>query len=154
MAAPAPALLDDLVELSRLMVGVAYRSLDGLGTHVDLPSFRALAFVDRNAGCTMGSFAIGTGLPPSSATRLCDRLVEHGWLSRQNRPDNRRQVELSLTTTGRRLVRAALSARRAELARIVARLPSDRQRLLGELLPEVVSAASSAEPAGASAWAV
>jgi DNA-binding MarR family transcriptional regulator len=154
VAVPASSMLDDLVELSRLLVGVAYRSLDGLGTNLDLPSFRALAFVERNAGCTMGAFATGTALAPSSATRLCDRMVEQDWLIRQNRPDNRRQVELSLSSTGRKLVRAALSARRAELSRVVAHLPRDRQRLLTDLLPELVAAASNAEPFGSVAWAV
>lgn len=154
MAVPASSMLDNLVELSRLMVGVAYRSLDDLGADLDLPSFRALAYVERDAGCTMGAFAVGTALAPSSATRLCNRLVEQGWLIRQNRPANRRQVELSLSSAGRTLVRAARSARRAELSVIVARLPRHRQRLLTDLLPELVAAASNAEPLGSVAWAV
>ncbi|MGZ6804767.1 MAG: MarR family winged helix-turn-helix transcriptional regulator, partial [Nocardioidaceae bacterium] len=105
--APSPpaALLDQLLELSRLVVGVAYRSLEDAEPEVDLPAFRALAFVDRHPGSTMGALAAGIHLPASSTTRLCDRLVDAGWLVRRQDQDNRRRVELQLTGAGRTVVR-------------------------------------------------
>jgi DNA-binding MarR family transcriptional regulator len=154
VGSPSEKMLDELVELSRLVVGVAYRSLDGLDPELDLVAFRALAHLDRNSGCTMGVLATGISVPASSATRLCDRLVDHGWITRHHNPDNRRQVELALTAAGLNLVRAALSARRAELSRIASRLSREQRSALGHLLPDLVVAAAACEPEGSPAWAV
>lgn len=40
-------------------------------------------------------------IPPSSASRLLDRLVESGLLARADDPDDRRKTRLSLTDRGR-----------------------------------------------------
>ena len=153
-AAAHEPLLDDLVELSRLMVGLAYRSLHGLHRDLDLPSFRALAFVDRHPDCTMGQLARGIALPSSSTTRLCDKLVDRKWVRRHHPDANRRQVQLVLTASGSRLVAAALSARRTELAQLVTDLPAEQRAALGDLLPGLVAAAGTQEPEGSPAWAV
>lgn len=154
-SSPSPAaVLDQLLEFSRLMVGVAYRSLEGAGAELDLPAFRALAFVDRHPACTMGALASGIHLPPSSTTRLCDRLVEAGWLTRQHNADNRRQVELLLTANGHTRMRTLLAARRRELDLITRRLAPDRLAALTELLPDLVVAATAQEPATPQGWAV
>ncbi|MGZ6827862.1 MAG: MarR family winged helix-turn-helix transcriptional regulator [Mycobacteriales bacterium] len=151
---PPAALLDQLLELSRLVVGVAYRSLEDAEPEVDLPAFRALAFVDRHPGSTMGALAAGIHLPASSTTRLCDRLVDAGWLVRRQDQDNRRRVELQLTGAGRTVVRRLLRARRSELARIARRLPPHRLAALADLLPDLVAAAAAQEPPTPQAWAV
>lgn len=148
------ALLDALVELSRLMVGVAYRSLEGLHAELDLPAFRALAFVGQHPGCTMGALASGVSIPASSATRLIDRLVDQNWVDRQNNPANRRQIELELSVSGRSLVDAALAVRRTELAEIALRLSREHYSALSALAPELVSAAALSEPEGSTGWAV
>jgi DNA-binding MarR family transcriptional regulator len=153
-SAPPAAVLDQLLELSRLMVGVAYRSLEGADTELDLPAFRALAFVDRHPGSTMGALSAGIHLPPSSTTRLCDRLVDAGWLTRQHNTENRRQVELQLTSAGRTVMRSLLAARRRELALITRQLTPERLAALTDLLPDLVAAASAQEPASPQGWAV
>jgi DNA-binding MarR family transcriptional regulator len=151
---PPDAALDQLLELSRLMVGVAYRSLEGADAELDLPAFRALAFVDSRPGCTMGALATGIHLPRSSTTRLCDRLVHAGWLTRQHGADNRRRVELLLTAGGRTRMKAVLAVRRRELASITRRLTPSRLAALTELLPDLVAAAAVQEPASPQGWAV
>jgi DNA-binding MarR family transcriptional regulator len=136
------------------MVGVAYRSLEGADAELDLLAFRALAFVDRHPRCAMGALATGIHLPPSSTTRLCDRLVHAGWLARQHSTANRRQVELLLTASGHARMRTLLAARRRELALITQRLAPSRLAALTELLPDLVAAATAQEPASPQGWAV
>lgn len=143
--------VDDLVELSRVLVGVAYRSLAAAPEPVALPQFRALAVLERHGPCTAGGLAQALDQPPSTVTRLCDKLVAAGWVSRGPRAENRREVELHLTAAGRRLTRTVLRARAREVDTILARLPEARRRALARLLPELLAAAANVTPA---AWAV
>ena len=46
------------------------------------------------------------GIHPSTATRLCDRLVKKGLLDRVTSSESRRETNLTATTQGRALVRA------------------------------------------------
>jgi len=143
-----------LVELSRLIVGIAYRSLEGLEPGLDLPAFRALAFVERHPGTSMGALALGVELPPSTTTRLCERLAAAGWLSMQHNPENRRQVEVVLTRQGRKLVSTALAARGRQLEVVLGRLPPDKRELLESLLPDLVTAAAGRADVDVPDWSI
>ena len=144
----------DLVELSRLLVSVAYRSLATAHEPVQLPQFRALTVLAESGPCTVGQLAEALDAHPSTVTRLCDKVVAAGWVSRQNRPHNRREVEVDLTDSGRSLVHRVLSARAAELERILARLPKASRKALAQVLPELLEAADHAVPQPREAWAI
>jgi DNA-binding MarR family transcriptional regulator len=78
------------------------------------------------------------GLTSSGGTRLVDRLVAAGWVTRTAGGDAR-QRKLRLTRSGSARARAVLGARRAVLAEVVGGLSAPEQRLLEELLAKVVS---------------
>jgi DNA-binding MarR family transcriptional regulator len=70
------------------------------------------------------------GLEPSTITRLADRLVAAGHVARGSDPRHRSVVTLTLTASGRRIVRKVEAARQDELSQIIGRLPpADRGRL-------------------------
>ena len=142
---PPSGVVDDLVELSRLLVSTAVRSLDAAGAAVTLPQFRALALLARTGPCTSGGLAAGLGQHGSTVTRLGDRLVAAGWVTRQNRQDNRREVELALTPAGQELVTRVLTARAAELENLLARLPAADRDALAAVLPRLLAAAGGDE---------
>lgn len=144
----------DLVELSRLLVSVAYRSLAAAPEDLALPQFRALAVLAHDGPCTVGGLAGALDMNPSTVTRLCDKLVAAGWVTRQNRPANRREVEVELTAPGRALVSEVLTSRAAELEGILARLPRTARKDLGRLLPLLLEAADHIVPTAREAWAV
>lgn len=141
--------LEMLVELSQLMVGVAYASLHG---RLELRQFRALAFVGQQGTCTVGELATASGLPSSSTTRLCDQLVERGWLRRTAADEDRRQVALRLTEAGAASVAEVRQARAAQLRAARRRLSARQREALTEALPALVEALSH-EEAG-TAWAL
>jgi DNA-binding MarR family transcriptional regulator len=153
-ASGMPQDVDDLVELSRVLVSVAYRSLAAAPESVSLPHFRALAVLARHGPCTAGGLAQALGQHPSTVTRIGDKLVAAGWVTRGPRSENRREVELCLTTAGRRLTRTVLRARARELDQILARLSPARRRALALLLPELLDAAHTVLDGRAAAWAV
>lgn len=144
----------DLVELSRLLVSIAYRSLDASSHALPLPQFRALVLLSREGACTAGTLASQLDMVPSTATRLCDKLVAAGWLNRETRPDNRREVELSITDQGEHLVQEVLGRRATELEQILGRLPAASREALAVTLPELIAAADATVDQARAAWAV
>src|SRR5690348_4842377 len=96
-ARPSAADVRLLMDLSSTLVAVAVRSVGVIDGAVTLPQFRALAVLERVGPCNAGTLAASVGLHVSTITRLCDRLVEAGLLTRSVKPDNRREVELRIS---------------------------------------------------------
>ena len=124
----APGAADVLQAATRMLAGVALRSLDALDDAVTLPQFRLLAVLAGLGPVPTGQAARTLGLNPSTVTRLADRMVTAGHVARGNDPRHRGVVTLELTASGRDLVAAADGWRRQELAQLMARLtPAERQ---------------------------
>jgi DNA-binding MarR family transcriptional regulator len=119
---------------TRVLAGVALRSLDVLGGTVSLPQFRVLAVL-ADLGCARSAqVARALGLDASTVTRLADRLVAAGHVVRGSDPGNRTVVTLELTDSGRNLVTQVTQWRRQELARILGLLaPGDQDTLIAAL---------------------
>ena len=141
--------LDDVTDAvlmaSRVLVAVASRSIAAVDGTVTLPQFRALVVLDH-ADRTVGELAHELRVQPSTATRLCDRLVAKDLVSRAVDPANRREVTITLSPPGRRLVHAATARRRREIAAIMEHVPR-RQRAAIVRALNAFRAAAGEEPA-------
>jgi DNA-binding MarR family transcriptional regulator len=141
----APRLAQETTEVlqsaTRMLAGVALRSLYVLDSAVTLPQFRLLAVVADMGPMPTGQAARTLGLDRSTVTRLADRMVAAGHVSRGTDPRHRGMVTLELTESGRELVMAADAWRRAELARIMARLSPSQQAVVTVALDLLVGAA-------------
>lgn len=126
---------------TRVLAGVALRSLDVLDSAVTLPQFRLLAVLADLGPVPSGQAARALGLDPSTVTRLADRMVAAGHVTRGTDPQHRGVVTLELTASGRGLVAAADAWRRQELARILDRLPPSEQQAVTAALGLLVNAA-------------
>ncbi|HVT66617.1 MAG TPA: MarR family winged helix-turn-helix transcriptional regulator [Trebonia sp.] len=126
---------------TRVLAGVALRSLDVLDSAVTLPQFRLLAVLADLGPVPSGHAARTLGLDRSTVTRLADRMVAAGHIVRGTEPRHRGVVTLELTASGRNLVAAADAWRRHELARIMAQLPPAEQAAATNALRLLVSAA-------------
>jgi DNA-binding MarR family transcriptional regulator len=146
--------IEDLVELSRLLVSVAYRSLRTPDETLPLPHFRALALLAEHGPCTAGKLAQALDQVPSTTTRICDKLVAAGLVTRHNRPENRREVEVSITDAGKQLVKRVMRARAAELQRILRRMPAASRTALAESLPDLLDASDQHPGHSRLIWAV
>jgi DNA-binding MarR family transcriptional regulator len=147
MSGPDEA-VDAFLAASRALVGVSARSLAEV-SQVTLPQFRALVVIAGNWQATMNGLAERLDIHPSTATRLCDRLVDKGLIRRTERRTDRRETELALTARGRRLVDRVTERRRRDLAAIVERMsPAQRRDALRGLS---AFAAAAGETPGA-AW--
>ena len=137
----APGAAEVLQAATRLLAGVALRSLDVLDAAVTLPQFRLLAVLADLGPVPSGQAARALGLDPSTVTRLADRMVAAGHVTRGTDPRHRGVVTLALTASGRDLVAAASAWRRRELARIMARLTPAEQAAATTALAQLVRAA-------------
>ena len=137
----APGAAEVLQAATRVLAGVALRSLEALDSAVTLPQFRLLAVLAGPEPVPTGQAARTLGLDPSTVTRLADRMVSAGHVTRGTSPQHRGVVTLELTASGRDLVASADAWRRHELARIMARLSGPEQAAVTAALELLVAAA-------------
>ena len=137
----APGAAEALQSATRVLAGVALRSLDVLDSAVTLPQFRLLAVLADLGPVPSGQAARALGLDPSTVTRLADRMVSAGHVTRGTSPQHRGVVTLELTASGRGLVATADTWRRHELARIMARLAPAQQAAVTAALLLLIGAA-------------
>lgn len=137
----APETPDVLQAATRMLAGIALRSLDALDAAVTLPQFRLLAVLADLGPVPSGRAARTLGLGPSTVTRLADRMVAAGHVARGTDPRHRGVVTLALTASGQALVAAADAWRRRELAQIMGRLAPGEQAAVTAALTVLVAAA-------------
>jgi DNA-binding MarR family transcriptional regulator len=137
----APRTAGVLQGATRVLAGVALRSLDVLDSAVTLPQFRLLAVLADLGPLPSGQAARTLGLDPSTVTRLADRMVAAGHVARGGNPQHRGVVTLELTASGRDLVAAADAWRWHEFARIMARLAPPERAAVTAALGLLVDAA-------------
>jgi DNA-binding MarR family transcriptional regulator len=146
-------LTDVVLVASRALIAVASRSIAAVDDSVTLPQFRALVVLDDLGGvCRVGDLGSELRIQPSTATRLCDRLVRAGLVERQVDPANRREVSLSLTDEARRLLDAVTAIRRREIAAIVAKVPRAQRTSIVEGLSAFRDAAGPDLSGPAVSW--
>jgi DNA-binding MarR family transcriptional regulator len=94
------ALADAVLTASRTLVAISARSLAAARPEVTLPQYRTLVVLRARGPQSLQSLADELGVVPSTATRMCDRLVAKRLVRRGHPAGNRREVELRITPTG------------------------------------------------------
>jgi len=136
-------LTEAMLTASRALVAVAARSLAvAAPADVTLPQYRALVVLAARGPLRVGDLAEALTIHPSTATRLCDRLVERRLVRRAVDRNNRRVTTISLSASGRKVVDDVTEVRRAEIRSIVDRIPPDLRA------PAVAALVAFAEAAG------
>ncbi|MEU6170284.1 MarR family transcriptional regulator [Streptantibioticus parmotrematis] len=119
---------------SRLLVAVSARSLASVEETLTLPQFRMLVVLDTRGPMNISRLGEHLDVIPSTAMRMVDRLAAAGMLDRAPGSAGRREILISLTAAGRRVVGEATERRRAEIARIVGGMPRAQRAGLIEAL--------------------
>lgn len=142
------AVLDAVVAGSRVLVAISTRSLDATAHDVTLPQCRALATLGQLGPQSLVGLASALGVNPSTATRMCERLIEKGLVHREPLD---RGISLQLTEAGAQVVHEITDARRRELEKIVVQLPEAQREELVRCMDAFRRAAG--EP-GERDWAI
>ena len=116
--------------LSRVMTAIVARTLADLEEAVTVPQLRILVMLYFDGRTNLATIARNLGVDRSNASRPADRLVAAGFVRRDEDERDRRNVVLSLTARGRRLVDSMMDRRREIFGDLIARLdPEDRVAL-------------------------
>lgn len=117
-------LVDAVLGASRALVAVAARSLASAEGDVTLPQYRALVVLAGRGPQRLVDLAEALAVNPSTATRMCDRLVRKRLVRRTRTVADRRVVRVAITAEGHELIDEVTRRRRAEIRRIMRRLPA------------------------------
>jgi DNA-binding MarR family transcriptional regulator len=123
---PVAAGAGDLTELAAAIEAAAWplnaiwaRAPEIVQSRVSAPQARALRAIDQHGPLNLNRLADELGVMPSSASRLCDRLVAAGLINRAFSETSRREITLTLRPAGSQLLAALQAARRAEIAAVL-----------------------------------
>jgi DNA-binding MarR family transcriptional regulator len=142
---PSADQIDAVSRASRALVGIAAASIASLDDSVTLPQWRVLVMVDTRGPLNLAAVAAGLDVNPSNASRICDRLIKAGWLDRRESPTDRRNITLSLTADGRRLVAKVVRHRRRAITKVLRGMAAKDREILTTAFDQFAAAAG--EPA-------
>jgi DNA-binding MarR family transcriptional regulator len=135
---------------SRAMVGIAVRSLAGDPDEVTLPQYRTLVVLACGGSRRLADLADALKVSPSTATRMCDRLVRKNLVTRTRDDLDRREVKLSITPAGRKIVSDVMERRRGAVRDLLGSIPVP---LRGQLVNSLTLLAAAAGEAPEIHWA-
>lgn len=131
---------------SRALLGIVARSVSDALEKVTLPQFRVLVVLAGSGAMRMGALAARVGAVPSTFSRSIDRMVEGGWVIRQESPQSRREILVDLTDEGRQLVDQVTERRRRQVASVLTSLAPDEQQQIIDALELFSTAAGEPTP--------
>lgn len=133
--------VDAVLRASRALVGIAAESLAEVEDVVTPPQWRVLVLIYTRGPLNLAAVANALDVNPSNASRTCDRLLKAGLLDRRESEVDRRNVTLTLTLDGRRLVERVTDHRRASLERVLRRMKPAERAVLAEAMAGFAAAA-------------
>ncbi|MFC2068509.1 MarR family winged helix-turn-helix transcriptional regulator [Chloroflexota bacterium] len=101
--------------------------------------YRACSSIYPKGNITMGEFSSALSVPLSTATRIADWLVDHGYIQRLSDTDDRRVVRIALTDTGNELYKAIDQYIRQRMQQILSSLTAEERKVFLALVGKVVS---------------
>lgn len=145
--------VDAILGANQVLQTVAARTLAEVDAEVTLAQFRVLVVLASEGPQRVADLANALEAEPSTATRLCDRLARKKLVRRQRLNTDRRTVQVLLGEPGRKLVAQVAERRRAELTRILRRVPIADQEQAIRVLQAFITATGEAPATGALGWA-
>lgn len=145
-------LIEAVLAASRAMVALAEESIHQVNGDVTLAQYRTLVIL-ANGPSRLADLAEAMGVNPSTATRMCDRLVRKQLIERTRDQLDRREVGLSLTSDGQALVTRVTDRRRQLVRGLLKEVPADRRAALVDSLTLLSRAVGNAPLASwSSGW--
>lgn len=135
-------LVEAVLGASRVLVAVAAQSLAIVAEEVTLPQYRVLVLIASRGPQRVLSLADALSVTPSTATRMCDRLVKKGLVRRRTARSDRREVRITLAPAGKALVEEVTQRRRDQIAELLNSISCEDQAALVALCKKITDASS------------
>ncbi|WP_166906350.1 MarR family winged helix-turn-helix transcriptional regulator [Mycobacterium sp. DL440] len=125
---PTPtAYAADLELATRGLLSLTVAVLEDMEKRVGPATLRALQSLQRLGPCLVTELGADLALPPSTASRLSDRLAEAGFITRRVAPHNRRATQLELADAGQAILDELVAQRVARFDAVIEQM-SGRER--------------------------
>jgi DNA-binding MarR family transcriptional regulator len=133
--------VDAVLTASRTLIGVVTQSLGAAAEDTTIAQYRTLVVLASRGPQRIVDLAGALDVTPSTAGRMCDRLLRKGLIGRHRARADRQAVQVSITAAGRQVVDEATARRRGLLAAILGRLPAAQQAQVAGALRAFAAAA-------------
>lgn len=135
-----------LLDVTRVLMGVSVRSAAMVEDKVSSTQLRTLTLLKTLGRVNLATLSSALGIVPSATSRLCDRLVEAGLIDRTPSRETRREIALSISRAGDRVLREVDRHRVEQLSEIFQRIPAKRRPAVLAAFGEFARAASTGSP--------
>ncbi|RCK74259.1 MAG: Transcriptional regulator, MarR family [Anaerolineae bacterium] len=132
----SPRLQQFIGLLLRIVMQNHYRFVKQNG--LTLPQMMILYHIQRVGACTVSDVGEEFGISSAAASQMLDRLVQQGFLTRQEHPQDRRVKQNSLTEAGKQIIEASMNAHQSLVAEWVKRIDANTQWQLLPLLDRLI----------------
>ena len=135
--------IDVLMDTSRVITAALVRSLTSIGNTVTVAQLRVLVLLSSRRATNLTKVAARLGVNASNASRTCEQLVALGLVERAENLEDRRNLDLSLTAEGHRLLRDVMRRREQLLSQVLVQMSDTSRRRLTSALRDFNRAADS-----------
>ena len=127
-----------------------HRSMRGWGlfaksTGLSMPQFSILMQLHHKGACGLSEISERFEVSPAAASQLVDKLVQSGYIQREEDPSDRRAKLLNLTEKGRELIRQGIDERYRWVEELAGRLTAEERMQVSEALNIMTRAAEELE---------
>ena len=127
-----------------------HRSMRGWGlfaksTGLSMPQFSVMMQLHHRGNCAIGDISERFDITNAAASQLVDKLVQGGFIKREEDPQDRRARMLNLTDKGRKLLQRGIEERYRWMNDLSVRLSAEQRAKVTEALNIMSQAAKEME---------
>ena len=123
-----------------------HRSMRGWGlfaksTGLSMPQFSVMMQLHHKGACGMSEVSERFEITAAAASQLVDKLVQSGFIKRDEDPQDRRAKVLNITDKGRELIQRGIEERYRWVDQLVEKLSAEQKAKVSEALVLLTEAA-------------
>jgi DNA-binding MarR family transcriptional regulator len=127
-----------------------HRSMRGWGLFaksmgLSMPQFGLLMQMHHKGACGMSEVSERFEITPAAASQLVDKLVQNGFIQREEDPSDRRAKLLNLTDKGKKLIRQGIEERYRWVDELEEKLTPEERAQVSKALDIMTRAAQELE---------
>lgn len=135
-------LAEEIIRLQQMSHALGqYAPEAWMDLNLTIGQLKSLFFIDSEGSTNFRKLANALGVTPPDVTRIVDRLVEQGLVTRRENPEDRRMQLLQATKKGRLLLARLRENKTTHLYRILTHLSTEELTTVAQGLRALVKAA-------------
>lgn len=142
MTASRAELTEEIIRLQQMSHALGqYAPEAWMELNLTIIQLKSLFFIDSEGSTNFKNLASALGVTPPDVTRIVDRLVEQGMVTRRENPEDRRMQLLQTTKRGKALLTRLRENKTTHLYRILTHLSTEELNMVAQGLRSLVKAA-------------